>query len=235
MSALYRNQGGADFIYASTEAELRRLGTLFVRFGCSAGDYDLDGDEDIAVANGHVVHHPRNAPLLQKPLLLESEGEKFRDVSATAGPYFDAPHAGRGLAEADFDGNGTLDLVFANSREPAAMLLNDTRSPGTAVSITLVGTASNRDAIGARVVLTTDRGERSRFVVGGGSYLSTSDRTVHFGVPAGESVRRLTIHWPSGRMDEVPADRLEARSGRPVRHQTAVEGRSPAVTTTAGR
>jgi hypothetical protein len=211
--ALYRNDADGQFSHISSRVGLRSLGTLFVGFGTVAGDFDLDGDEDIAVANGHVTRYARNAAVLQTPLLLRNErGVLLERLPAATDSYFDTPHAGRGLAEGDLDGDGDLDLVFVNSDEPAAVVINETVATGSALSVRLVGGASNRDAIGARVELQTTAGEQFRYIVGGGSYLSTSDLAVHFGVPQGAQMVRLRIEWPAGASTElavaenVPAD-----------------------------
>lgn len=198
MFGLYRNEGDLLFVHSSAKAGLRNLGTVYVGFGCVSGDYDQDGDEDIAIANGHVIHHPKNAPLLQKPLLLSNEAGQFVPASDASGEYFATPHAGRGLAQGDLDRDGDLDLVFTNTLEPAALLINESQTAGRSLKVQLVGRHSNRDAIGARVLLETGQSNQVRFVIGGGSYLSTSEAALHFAIPKGGVAKKLTIKWPSG-------------------------------------
>ncbi len=195
-----------------------------------AGDFDTDGDEDIAVANGHVVHHPRNAPALQQPLLLANDRGGFHDISKDAGPYFLSDHAGRGLASGDLNRDGDLDLVFANTRAPAAVLLNETKTSGSSLSLRLIGRGSNRDGIGARAVLRTQKGERSHFIVGGGSYLSTSDLALHFGVPAGDEIRELEVFWPGGDVTRLTAEQIRLLEKTPGRPHALVENLSGAAT-----
>jgi hypothetical protein len=198
MFGLYRNEGNLLFVHSSAKAGLRNLGTVYVGFGCVSGDYDQDGDEDIAIANGHVIHHPKNAPLLQKPLLLSNDSGQFVPGSDQTGEYFATPHMGRGAAQGDFDADGDLDLVLTNTLEPAALLRNESAPSSRSLQVRLVGRSSNRDAIGARLLLETDQSRQVRFIIGGGSYLSTSDLSAHFAIPKGETVKTLTIHWPGG-------------------------------------
>ncbi|MEW4528890.1 CRTAC1 family protein [Maioricimonas sp. JC845] len=221
--ALYRNDGDANFLHVSTQAGLNLLGTVFVAFGCVPGDFDLDGDEDIAVTNGHVVHIPRNAPLRQQPLLLVNEsGERLSRTMPAGSDYFERQHAGRGLATGDINRDGRLDLVFSNTREAPALLLNESPSAGDSLQLRLVGREGNRSAIGARVELVTSAGTLLRHVAGGGSYLSTSDLTVHFGKPASADIDDVVIHWPGGHVDTIPADALDSESSH--RMLVIVEG-----------
>jgi hypothetical protein len=213
-SALYHNDGDSQFSYRGPQAGMNALGRLFVGFGTVSGDLDLDGLEDLVVNNGHVIRFPRNAEVRQLPLLLANErGARFVRIRE-AGDYFAVPHLGRGLAAADLDGDGRLDLVFTNINEPAAVLFNVTRTAGRPLLVRLAGRVSNRDAIGAVVTLRTTGRTQSRQVVGGGSYLCTSDRAVHFGVPAGEEALSLEIRWPGGRktshsLAALPRDQIE--------------------------
>jgi hypothetical protein len=110
---------------------------------------------------------------------------------------------GRGLAHGDIDNDGDLDLVFVNSNEPAAILMNQAENHGRWLVVELVGTASPRDGTGARVVLSTSQGERIRHAIGGGSYLSASARPVHFGYGPEMIPQRLKVYWPSRKVTEL--------------------------------
>jgi enediyne biosynthesis protein E4 len=199
--ALYRNEKRGLFRHCSSQVGLGALGTLLVGFGTVCGDFDGDGDEDIVVANGHVIHHPKNAPVKQEPLaLLNDQKKRLVRAAFPAGTYLATPHTGRGLASGDLDNDGDLDLVFVNTNEPAAVLLNAVSASGHWLKLQLVGTASNREAIGARCVIRTSDGTQLRHRYGGGSYLSTSDRIVHFGIASGATLESIEIHWPSGRV-----------------------------------
>ena len=179
-------------------------------FGCMAGDFDADGDEDVAVANGHVVHHPRNAPVKELPLLLANAGEgRFERIPAeTLGGYFAEPAIGRGLATGDVDRDGLLDLVFVNTNAPAALLYNRSgsvdRKTGGGLHVRLIGTTSNRDAIGAWAELVTSDGVQVRHVLGGGSYLSTSELALNWHWSNDATPQELTVHWPSGIVSAIP-------------------------------
>lgn len=201
VSALYQGASGANFRHVSSRVGVQMLGQLFVGFGCVTTDFDLDGDEDFAVANGHVVHFPRNAPLLQKPLILEnSAGTKFEKFSPQPDSFLDTPARGRGLVRLDFDDNGLPDLLFANSGQPPILVQNQSERAGHAVRFKMVSRHSNRDAVGARIRLFNEdeSTQLTRWVYGGGSYLSASSPVVHVGVPEQMTVSGIEITWPSG-------------------------------------
>jgi hypothetical protein len=235
--ALYRNLGTGNFQYVSRRAGLNRLGTLFVGFGCAAADLDADGDEDVAVANGHVVHHPRNAPVKQPRLVMLNVGNgqferlTFKD-SDTA---FSRPALGRGLACGDVDGDGRTDLAFVNTNEPADLFYSRTATGGESqprsLRLRLIGTDSTRDVIGACAVLETSRGKFLRTLIGGGSYLSTSELVLTWYWPGDVEPRQLTVTWPSGRTTTVPLADADAASADPQLRWIMIEPSSDAVET----
>src|SRR5262249_2741510 len=126
---------------------------------------------------------------------------RFRDISDKAGGYFRRPRVGRGLAWADYDNDGRPDLAFTHVHGSPALLHNDTRTANGWIGLELVGDGkrSNRNAIGARVEVVTPAGTQVRFVNGGGSYLSASDRRVLVGLGSADRATRVTVRWPSGR------------------------------------
>ncbi|HEV3340069.1 MAG TPA: CRTAC1 family protein, partial [Pirellulales bacterium] len=203
--SLYRNDGHAQFVHVSQGTGITALGQLYVGFGTVFADVDRDGDEDFVVSNGHVINFPKAAPIRQEPLVLINERGRFSKAVFPPGGYFSKPHRGRGLACSDLDDDGDLDFVFShNDGEANAVVANDTPAAGDWLRVRLVGTRSNRDAIGARLVLHTSASDQLRLVKGGGSYESQSDLRPFWGIAPGATVTGLSIHWPSGGDQEYP-------------------------------
>jgi hypothetical protein len=177
-------------------------------FGCTFVDADLDGLLDLVVANGHIDETVRNirgnVGYAQAPQLFLNLGGsgKFRDVAGELGGGFDAPKVGRGLAYGDFDNDGDLDLLLTTNHGPAYLYRNDQTAGNRSVRIRLVGTKSNRDAVGAVVRVFYEGVTQTRVVRAGSSYLSQSALPVTFGVGRRERVDRVTFDWPSGRTEE---------------------------------
>ena len=144
-----------------------------------------------------------NVGYAQPPQLFLNSGKgNFRDVAAEAGGSFDQPKVGRGLAYGDFDRDGDLDLLITTNNGPAYLYRNDQLAGNRSIRFHLVGTKSNRDAIGARVRVFVAGITQSRMVKGGSSYLSQSELPVTFGLEKRDRVDRVVIDWPSGRTEE---------------------------------
>jgi len=214
--ALYRNdgstKGGTFFTFVSQMAGLTNVGGLFVGWGTGFFDFDRDGDEDVYVANGHVIRYPQNGKVEQVPLLLENlAGKRFVNVAPRASEYTGQPHRGRGLAVGDLDDDGDIDLVLSNVNEPAAMLINETPTNNNWLCLLLVGTRSNRQAIGASVHVTCNGARQLRLIKGGSSYASTSDMRAFFGLGSASAVDKVEILWPSGlrqTIDGLPCNQM---------------------------
>jgi enediyne biosynthesis protein E4 len=204
LCALYRNQGNLSFGYASHGAKIAATDERAVGWGTAMVDLDLDGDEDILIANGHLERHSQQ--VLQKPQVLENVGGKRFALAKFVDGFFSQPQAGRGLATADLDADGRMDFGMTRVNADLALVRNTTLTKGRYLSLRLIGVESNRDAIGTTVRLKCGGSTWVRHVYGGGSYASTSDRAVHFGLPEalGEFDGSLEIAWPNGR-DQILA------------------------------
>jgi len=176
-------------------------------FGCIFMDANLDGWLDFAVANGHIDETVRNirgnVGYAQPPRLYLNAGKgQFHDISTQLGGDFDKPKVGRGLAYADFDRDGDLDLLLTTNNGPAHLYRNDLLNGNHSMRFHLEGTKSNRDAIGALVRIFHNGMMQSLMVKGGSSYLSQSELPVTFGLGKHDRIDRLVIEWPSGRTEE---------------------------------
>jgi hypothetical protein len=207
-NVLFLNRGNLRFFDATYPSGLGGPSLDRLGFGTCALDADLDGDADFAVANGHVQRIAREGygvPYAQEAQLFLGDGSaKFRDVSAGAGGDFRKPRVGRGLARADFDNDGLPDLAMSGVGEQVSLFRNRSGTKNGWVSLELAGDgrASNRSAIGAVVTAEWAGKKRSHFVVGGGSYLSASDRRLLLGLGDAAKLDRVTVRWPSGKVQE---------------------------------
>jgi hypothetical protein len=207
---LFHNLGGGLFEDVTFPTGAGPATLPFVGFGTVFFDYDNDGDLDLSIVNGHVMNSPGHvrpgAKEAQRRVLLRNDGGRYRDVAASAGAGFSPERVGRALAAGDLDNDGDLDLLAVNNNGPADLLRNG-GAPGTnAVLVRLVGTASNRGGVGARLRAAVGSTTQLREVKAGSSYLAQNDLRVHFGVGAAKQIDRLEIRWPSGRAPEVLAN-----------------------------
>jgi hypothetical protein len=138
--------------------------------------------------------HYREAPLL----LHNEQGKRFSDVSAMSGDVFHQQWAARGLATGDINNDGKVDVVVTSNDGPAWVLLNQTETANHWITLNLVGIRSNRDGIGAQIKISTANGDQFATVSTAGSYQSSSDKRVHFGLGMADSIREIEIRWPSG-------------------------------------
>ncbi|MGA8867129.1 MAG: FG-GAP-like repeat-containing protein [Candidatus Sulfotelmatobacter sp.] len=176
-------------------------------FGCVFLDCNLDGWLDLAIANGHIDETVRNirgnVGYAQPPLLFLNNGKGgFRDIAAEIGGGFDQPKVGRGLAYGDFDRDGDLDLLLTTNNGPAYLYRNDGVSGNRSIRFRLVGTRSNRDAVGATVRIDCGGLNQSRTVKSGSSYLSQSELPLTFGLEKHDRVDHVFLTWPSGATEE---------------------------------
>ncbi len=205
-STLYHNLGNDSFADASVHAKIIKPTYPLVSWGTSFFDMDNDGWLDIFIACGHVYPQVDGIPggtQYRQPLTLfrNHRDGTFDDVSATLA---DVPlKSRRGVAFGDINNDGNIDMVVLNVGEPPSLFLNHNQSPNHRVLFKLVGTKSNKAAIGARV--TVKAGSLVQFdeVRGGASYLSQNDLRLHFGLGANEKMSEVNIRWPNGESETL--------------------------------
>jgi hypothetical protein len=213
-NTLFRNHGKLIFEDV-TIAQGLESGFLTLAFGTKLFDFDNDGDLDIYATNGHVTDNVElydpQLSYRQKDLLYENTGGRFTEISSQSGPAFQIRHVGRGAAIGDFDNDGDLDIVVADCGGPPLLMRNDGGNRNNWIAVRARGAESTRAGIGAKVRLTLAGRTQLREISPGGSYLSTSDVRLYFGLGSAARVDRLEIEWPSGRrqvLEDVPANQI---------------------------
>jgi hypothetical protein len=200
-STFYKNLGGLLFADRSGLTGLLAASRYKLGFGVVFFDFDNGGRLDLATANGHVNDFgPRSAYAMPAQLLAGDRSGRFTDVTASARVPWEVPRVGRGLAAGDLDNDGRVDLVLVGQNESLAFFHNRTGA-GHSVTLRLEGTCSNRDAVGALIVLIAGGRRQTAQRTGGGSYNSANDRRIHFGLGMSERVQSVEVHWPSGQTD----------------------------------
>ncbi len=207
MIGLYQPAGKGAFEDIAIQAGVGTASRNTLGFGCAFLDADLDGAQDLIVANGHIDETVRNirgnVGYAQPPHLFLNDGKgHFHDVASQAGQEFGHPKVGRGLAYGDFDRDGDLDILMTTNSGPAFLFRNDQLSGNRSIRFRLTGTKSNRDAIGATVRIFHGGSSQSRMVKSGSSYLSQSELPVTFGLGKRNRIDRVVIEWPSGKTEE---------------------------------
>jgi len=192
-------------------------------------DYDNDGDLDLAITNGHVVdnsgHYRPGSKSEQRKLLFRNDAGHFREIGREAGPGFAIEKIGRSLIAADVDNDGSVDLLFTNNGDAPDLLRNTSGRGNNALLVRLVGTRSNRSAVGARLALTAGAIAQVREVKAGSSYLGQSDLRQHFGLGQAAHVDRLEIRWPSGQTEVLTS--LPTNQILTITEGKGVTGRAP--------
>ena len=203
---LYWNRGKQGFTDISYPSRIGQPSYPLVGWGTSFFDVDNDGWLDIFVANGHV--YPQmdlvkgGAPYRQPFLLFRNNRDRtFEDVTAISGLGDIPSQSRRGAAFGDVNNDGKIDVLVLNVGEPPLLLINDTETSNHAVLLKLVGTKSNRSAIGARATVTAGDLFQFNEVRSGSSYLSQNDLRLHFGLGPHTTIDKLEISWPGGERD----------------------------------
>lgn len=177
-----------------------------VSFGLFFVDVDLDGFDDLFIANGHVFNEERlrHIPYAQRPQLFRNLGTgRFQEIVPAEGTALARSMIGRGAAYADYDDDGDPDILLTTNQGPAYLLRNDTPRRSQYLRLKLRGNRSNRDGIGAKVRVYTAEGVLHKMVRTGSSYLSQNELPLTFGLGASTTVEKVQISWPSGIVDEV--------------------------------
>jgi hypothetical protein len=206
-TSLYRNEGDGLFVDASYRSGLASTLGPYLGWGVGFVDVDNDGLLDLFISNGHVfpdVDRTGTSAYRQQNQVFRNEGRgRFRHVTAEVGGPLLAEKSARGAAFGDYDNDGDIDVLVVNMDEAPSLLRNDTSTDAHWVTLRLQGTRSNRDAIGARVTIEAGDRRQTAEVRSGGSYISHNDMRVHFGLGEATGVDRITVRWPSGRVDTI--------------------------------
>jgi hypothetical protein len=213
--ALYQNNGDGSFTYASSTSGIGQMTLSHSGWGVRFLDYDNHGGKDLLIAQGHdmdtIELTSPNLRYREPMLLARNTGHGFEDVSAQSGDVFSHAWVARGLAIGDLDNDGRLDAVVTTNDGPVHILHNETQTRNHWLLLRLVGHKSNRDAIGAEVRVVTSAGLQAATVSTAGSYLSSSDKRVHFGLGKQNVAQKIEIRWPSGirqTLKDVRADQI---------------------------
>lgn len=227
LHALYKNLSvgqapeQVSFQFFTPASGIAAIGQKFVGWGTGFVDLDRDGWEDVFVANGHAIRYPTGTTRKQRPVLLLNQGQgKFKDVSLTrGGEYFGTTamsaderkqcvHLSRGVALADLDNDGKVDVAICHMNEPVTLLRNVSPDGPHWLGVKLVGT-KNADVVGAKVELTAGGRTQTRFAKGGGSYASTPDRRFVFGLGPTDKIDQLVVVWPDGQRQKWPVPTVD--------------------------
>lgn len=224
-ASLYWNQGDY-FIDIASQAGIASPTKAPVKWGTGFGDFDNDGWLDILVANGNFSSLldtlPKEYRFAEPIQLFRNRGNlTFEDVADEAGLNNGQLYSRRGTAFGDINNDGKLDAVVFNADAPPSVFLNETTNSNHRVLFRLIGTKSNRGAIGARVRVTNSKMTQIDEVRAGGSYNSTNDTRLHFGLGSEATISKIEVLWPSGlrqEFSEVQADAIyEIKEGQPIR------------------
>jgi enediyne biosynthesis protein E4 len=209
MVSLYHNEGNGLFVDEAPQSEVGRATLVTLGFGCFFFDYDNDGWADIFVADGHIedqIERVQKRVTYAEPshLFRNLSGGKFQEVTAQMGESFATPRVARGAAYADIDNDGFLDVLVTTNAGPAVLFHNE-GGTNHSLRLKLVGTKSNRDGIGAMVVVASrsQQDRQMKMLRSGSSYLSQSELLLTFGLGPQTKADTVEIQWPSGQVDKL--------------------------------
>ncbi len=218
INSLFHNDGDGFYTMTTFETGLADPSFAQLGFGTQFLDVDNDGILELFVANGHVWDNVSEiTPSLSYKQRCQIFGRnstgKFRDLSETAGLFFERAIVARGVAIGDYNNDGATDVLVTTCAEYAVLLRNDSQITPTKnnwVKIRLVGIESNRDGIGAKVWVHTDHVTQFREVTCGGSYASDSDHNLLFGIGRQETIRSIRVQWLSGHLQTIDFSKTES-------------------------
>lgn len=200
---LYRNNGDESFNEITSPVGLGSV-TRFLGWGIAFLDYDNDTWPDLFMVNGHVYPSLAKEEFKQRRLLFRNlDGQRFEDMSLKSGDGVSAAYSGRGLAVGDYDNDGDVDVVITNMNDRPSLLRNEGGNRNRFLNVRLVGTISNRSAIGARVRVLLEGRTLMDEVRSGSTFMSQSDLRLHFGLGQSQAIKGLEIDWPSGAKEKV--------------------------------
>ena len=203
--SLYKNRGNGTFAEMSYPSGIAVATAQHVGLSSSFIDYDNDGDKDIFKVNGELKHLYG-----QEDQLFENIGEeKFKDVSVESGAYFMEELVGRGACFGDYDNDGDIDAYIVNLHDYGVLLRNDYGNEKHWIKLHLIGTTSNRGAIGARVKITVGDKEQIAQKKSASGYLSQNDPRIHFGLGDADVVDKIEIIWPSGKVQVLVQEKAD--------------------------
>jgi hypothetical protein len=216
LARLYQNAGDGTFDDATFRAKMSYDTFHLSGFGTRFMDYDNDGLQDLFIANGHVLdnierYHAGTRYAEPKSMFRNIGRGVFQNVSDALGKDFQLPRVSRGVAVGDFDNDGDLDILVSNNGGAPQLFRNDGGNANHWIELFLIGVKSNRDAVGARVEITSGDLLQYEQRKGGMSYQSAQDPRLHFGLGAHLRVDSIVVRWPSGtitRLANIPADRI---------------------------
>jgi hypothetical protein len=212
---LYRNDGDANFTDISYQLGIAEPTVPFLSWGTAFLDYDNDGWKDLILANGHVYpivdKEPWGTSYAERPLLFHNiAGKQFELMPAVEGTALAQTYVGRGLAVGDLFNDGKLDMVINNLDGVPALLRNVSPDKHHWIEFKLVGgPKSPRDAVGATVYVTANNMRQRGDVISGGSYASTSDPRLHFGLGDAIAIDEIEVHWPSGAKERFAVAQID--------------------------
>ena len=221
--ALYKNNGDLTFDDVAMPMGIGMPTRWMSGWGLKFFDYDNDGNLDLIVANGFpddlVEQFSSRVTFKEQLLLFHNTGKAFQDVSSQSGPAFAKPFSARGLAVGDFNNDGGIDVLISVNDEAPVLLRNEIGKLSHWLGVRLVGKKCNADAVGARIAYQSGDLKRSRFKVGGGSFLSSHDPRVVLGIGSRAKLDWVEITWPQ------PSGAVERFTNLPIdRYVTLVEG-----------